>query len=586
MSRYFLDIESNGLLMDATQVWCVVLKNVDTGDSFSFADFSKINLQPMFDDTDELIGHNIIAYDLPVLRKLLGINYEGKVTDTLLISRLLKPDRPGGHSLAEWGLRLGFPKGDFKDFSKYSNEMLEYCKNDVNVTEKLYHKLKSEMSSYGMTGDEECFELENKFAAIINHQIQAGFTLDVKKAEQLLDELTEENETLAAELHGLMPYTRPTIKHELLSETDRQYTYVTLKTMKVVTKDKISPNPGSRQQIADFLISKGWKPEVFTETKQPKVDEKILSTIDIPEAKLISRYFRTQKMMSMIKNDKGGWLNFVRPDTGRVHGDVLTNSTNTGRCSHSKPNMAQVDKKMREVWIPKAGWKLVDVDAAGLEARGLGHYMAPYDGGTFGFLACQPKHIQDIHEENRKIFDMENRDNAKTMLYALIYGAGNKKLGSIYAHDKNTNTKNENVLLHTGKTVRDSIQQSLKGYKELVDDVAKAFKQRGYLKGIDGRPLHPRNDYSALNLLIQSAGAIICKKWLVNLHELMSDPYFARYLTLGEHYNYLANVHDEIVIEVESEEKGKKIIELARKAMELTGQQLHMNVKLDIDENG
>ncbi len=557
MTSYIIDIEADGLLLDATQVWCLVAKNLETGHVFHAVGPDNISTALQILELSEvIIGHNIIMYDLPVLQRLYNFSTKSKKIDTLLMSRLLFPDRDGGHSLAAWGKRVGLYKGDHKDFSKFSQEMLEYCKNDVEVTHMVYQQLKTELTRYPDV-IQQSIEIEHRFAEIINKQVEAGFTLDVVKAEALYNELAVEYNDLYSDLQTKMPKVRKDSHYQevkkkglLLSETEKDYTYITEKTKKVTTKEfqHVLANPGSRQQIAEFLIQKGWKPAEFTETGLPKVDEKTLGGLKIPEAKLIARLFRLQKQMGMIKNENGGWLNYVRKDTGRVHGDVHTNATNTGRCSHSSPNLAQVDKKdlrMRDVWIPQSGMVLVGVDAKSLELRLLGHYLSRYDKGSLAFEAVSG----DIHTHNKEAMQLNKRDSAKTAIYALVYGAGNKKLGKVVGADREDYTNNEFILAKYGRELRESVEENLIGYKQLVDDVQEAFKTRGYLIGLDGRPLHPRSDYAALNLLIQSAGAIIMKQALINFMELTSTIS----AKLGVDFNLVANIHDEVQIECKPE---------------------------------
>ena len=143
--RLVIDIETDGLYDDVTKVWCAVIKDIDKGTVVSVqSKFS--SLKNMLDRATLVIGHNIIDYDLPVLEKILGITYTGEVFDTYTASCLLNPDRKGGHSLEAWGKRLGFAKGDFNDWSKFSSEMLDYCIDDVLLSEKVYYKLEKEIS--------------------------------------------------------------------------------------------------------------------------------------------------------------------------------------------------------------------------------------------------------------------------------------------------------------------------------------------------------------------------------------------------------------------------------------------------------
>ncbi len=578
-----VDLEANGLLMEATTVWCVVTMDLVTEEVRTFTDIPAAI--KYLNTADKLVAHNGLMYDLPVLYRLFGAEFQvSKVVDTLLISRLLLPDRDGGHSLSSWGHRLGFPKGDHTDFTQFSQEMVDYCIQDVRITAKLYRFLQAESAEYGIK-IRQAVELEHKFAYIISRQIMWGFQLNIEKTTKLYDELKEEYDYLYYEMSKHLPDIKVmnhynTLKPEqILSTTDKEYTYVQGKTGKIVTKEfKFeAPNPTSRQQLVNFFKQKyRWHPTEVTEKGNAQISEAILSTLPYSEAKILSRLFRVQKQMGMIHSTTGkGWLSFVNPQTGRVHGSVLTNATNTGRCSHKEPNMAQVDKKdkrMREVWEAADGYKLVGVDASGLELRLLGHYLAHYDKGAFAYQAVEG----DIHTSNQMAMGLAQRDSAKTAIYALVYGAGNAKLGSVYTTDQGCRTNNEMELKRAGGQLRRNIEDNLVGYKTLTEDVTKAFNTRGYLTGLDGRPLHPRTDYSALNLLIQSAGAIVMKQALCLFWDLVMD---SKYVP-GEDFKLVANVHDEIQMEVreglEEELKGLLI-----KAIQDSRQALGLKVAMD-----
>lgn len=561
--KLVFDIEADNLLMDATQVWCLVVQDLDTGEQHSFPkDYIKLGLD-LLDEAELLIGHNIIGYDLPVLKRLFNYEFKGQIFDTLLVSRLIQPDLEGGHSLKAWGQRLGNYKGDFNNFSEYSQEMLDYCRQDVKVTGLLTKKLFADIQESG-PGIKQALKLEHEFARIIALQVTCGFTLDVEKCEDLYQKLETESIDLTSTIGAILPkikhiahYNEVKKNNLLVAEDSISYSYITQKTKKLTTKEfrYDTPNPTSRQQLIKYFQSKGWVAEAFTDKGNAKMSFDILSGMPYEEAKLIARLLRLQKQMGMLKSDSGGWLNHVRKDTGRVHGSVLTLGTNTGRCTHSQPNLAQSDAKdtrMRELWIPKAGWELVGCDASSLELRILGHYLHRYDEGAFAFEVVNG----DIHTYNQHAMGLNERKNAKTAIYGLLYGAGNKKLGEVAVKDLNLFTTDENELSVQGKRVRESVIENLTGYKDLSDNVISAYKSRGYLLGLDGRHLFVRayhdgrnagkpKYHTALNLLIQSAGAIIMKQALINFYNLA----IKRGYEHGVDYNLLANIHDEVQLE-------------------------------------
>jgi len=307
-------------------------------------------------------------------------------------------------------------------------------------------------------------------------------------------------------------------------------------------------NLGSRQQIGEYLQDFGWKPTKFTPHGRPQVDEPILLGIKgIPEAELIAEYILLQKRVAMISGDRG-WLHHVRDD-GRVHGGVRSNGTITGRMTHQAPNMAQVPnlgslygKECRECWTAPTGYKLVGVDASQLELRMLAHYMK--DKEYINEIVNG-----DIHSANQRIAGLESRNQAKTFIYALLYGAGDRKLGSVVGGSASS-----------GKALRRHFFDNLPAFRTLRDKVTRAAA-RGFLKGLDGRKIFVRSEHAALNTLLQSAGALVMKQALVLYDQgLTCDAAF------------VANVHDEWQLEAHescAKEVGELGVECIRKAGEV-----------------
>jgi len=352
MLRYVMDIEANGLMDVADRVWCIVLKNIDTNEVLKFPPHRINHALMEINRADVLIGHNIVLYDLPFLQKMFNIQWMDKVIhDTLIWSRLVYPNREGGHSLRQWGKDLGDYKGDFTDFSQYSHEMLEYCEQDVNLNHKVYNQLKDKIKEFG-----EANQIETEFAKIISQQILSGFPIAVNYAKLLYKTLEEEHNELQDTLRDKMDpvkitAARDTIFKEgrLIKEDQRSYTYITAKTKIIKTAEfKFQePNLNSRKQIVDFFIKKyGWTPKQKTDKGTPQIDEKILNKLPYDEAPLFSRLFRLGKQMAMI-DGPNGWLKYAKQ--GVVHGSVNTNGAVTGRCTHCVP--------MDSSALTRDGWK-------------------------------------------------------------------------------------------------------------------------------------------------------------------------------------------------------------------------------------
>jgi DNA polymerase I-like protein with 3'-5' exonuclease and polymerase domains len=463
-----------------------------------------------------------------------------QVCDTLVLSRLLSPSLEGGHSLAAWGQRLGFPKDDFSDWDGgLTPEMESYCIQDTLVTEKLYLHLTAELNAKKF--EERSIKLEHNVQAIIAKQEENGFKLNERDAITFLTTLQGKLAVLETELQNIFP-----------TKTIERVSEKTGKPLKPI----IEPfNPGSRKQIGERLIEKGWKPEKFTENGQAIVDEGTLEGLDFPEAKAIAEYLLLQKRIAQIKS----WLDVVQPD-GRVHGRVITNGAVTGRMTHHSPNMAQVPscgspygEDCRDLWIVEKGYKLVGIDASGLELRMLAHYMKD---DAYIYEVTQG----DIHTANQKAAGLETRAQAKTFIYAFLYGAGAAKIGKVVG-----------AGAKEGQKLIDSFLENTPKLRVLREKVARISKSEGSLPGLDGRRLHIRSDHAALNTLLQGAGAIVMKQALVILDERLSK--------LDIDYKFVANVHDEWQIEVE-ESDADLVGKLGVQAIESAGRVLEMRCPL------
>jgi len=535
MRKIILDIETNST---HDKIWMCVTREVG-GEVTVWKEAS--GLQKYLDSCDLIIMHNGICFDAPVLKRSWNITMkQSQMYDTLVSSRLLSPSLEGGHSLEAWGQRLGFPKGDFKDWDAgYSPEMEAYCIQDTLVTEKLYKHLTAELTAKKF--EERSIKLEHDVQAIIAKQEENGFKLNEKEAITLLSTLQAKLVLLEAELQSIFP-TKVTPR-------------VSEKTGKEL-KPLIEPfNPGSRKQIGERLQEKGWKPEKFTETGQPIVDEGTLEGLDFPEAKAIAEYLLLQKRIAQIKS----WLDVVKPD-GRVHGRVITNGAVTGRMTHHSPNMAQVPscgspygEECRDLWIVEKGYKLVGIDASGLELRMLAHYMKD---DAYIYEVTQG----DIHTANQKAAGLETRAQAKTFIYAFLYGAGAAKIGKVVG-----------AGAQEGQKLIDSFLENTPTLDVLRKKVANICKLSGSLPGLDGRRLHVRSDHAALNTLLQGAGAIVMKQALVLLDTRLQQ--------LDIDYKFVANVHDEWQIEV-AEDYADMVGKLGVRAIEDAGRVLNMRCPL------
>lgn len=573
----FADVEGDDLYPAVTRLWVVVIG--DDNGRIAYAD------QPGYPSISEglarlraaskILFHNGLGYDFWAINKLYpGTLRRDQVVDSLVLCRMQEPESK--HSLQLLGERVGILKGDHKDFSRFSEQMVTYCLRDVEVLQAYWPRLASYYRAYP-----QAVECEHAVGHILARQEHHGFRLNVGKAQALERVLRSELLAIERKLQGVFP----PITHVRVSE----------KTGKLLKPKVEHFNPGSRQQIAQRLWDKyKWKPTVFTETGQAKIDESTLKECPGGEAKLLIDYFGLQKKLGQLADGDNAWLKLVDKNH-YVHGRVNQCGARTHRMSHFGPNMAQVDSdhRMRECWIPDDGEVLVGCDADSLELRMLAHYLGKYDGGEFAksLLEGRKEDGTDVHSRNQKAAQFHKRDNAKTLIYALLYGAGDAKLGKIVRHDAaEAGVPAKGVDIDLGKKVRARLLTGVKGLSNLVDNIlwyhhgcpknekglrdiekGKPTKPREILPGLDRRPIKSSSQHSALNTLLQSAGAIVMKYALVIFDQ-----------THGHLVNYCANVHDEVQMSVKPEHAdavGQAFAEAIRKAGE------HLDIRCPLKGN-
>ena len=517
--KCILDIETNGFLNEATNVHCIVAYDIDGKKPYVFkGDECRARFPNFARNVSQFIMHNGLSFDAPMLNKLCGTEIkDNSILDTLILSQLFNPMRDGGHSLESWGERFKFPKGSIENFDYYTEDMLEYCKQDVNITYKLYNYLKEEGSKFS----KRSIDLEHRIRKIINDQENFGFYLDIPYATTFMASLQDRSQNIYNQLQEVFP---PIVT------TGRVH-----KRSGKPLKDIIEPfNPASRKQIGERLMELGWEPTKKTDKGNVIVDEDVLSTIDMDEAKLISEYLLLQKRHTQIAS----WVEAVKTD-GRVHGRVLTLRTVTGRMAHTSPNMAQVPavyspfgKECRSCWTVQnpETHSLVGTDASGLELRGLAHFM---DDQNFVNEILNG----DVHTANQKMAGLQNRDQAKTFIYALMYGAGAAKIGLIVGGDSKT-----------GENLISKFMSNMPKFNLLKNKLTKA-SESGMIRGLDGRLLHIRSPHASLNTLIQGSGAVICKQWLVQMIDKIQES--------GVDAKLVASVHDEYQFEVANADTEK-----------------------------
>ena len=563
------DIETNGLLDDLDKVHCLVLKDTSTDKVETYTNNIQDGLKRL-EQADCIIGHNIIKFDLPALKKVYDFNYKGKLRDTLVLTRLIWSDIKerdfqtkdfptkliGRHSLQAWGVRLGNTKGDYTgSWEQFNDEMLSYCIQDVHVTDSLWKKICEKNYS------EESIELEHRLAEIIYQQECNGFKFNTTKAQRLYSELAAKRESLKQELKDSFPDWE--VRTPFIPKVNNKK----LGYRKGIPTEKVQViefNPSSRDHVANRLINlRGWKPKQYTNDGKPKVDEDVLKSLPYPESKVLVEYYTIEKRIGQLAEGRQAWLKLVK--NNRIYGSVNTNGAVTGRATHSHPNVGQVPattvpygKECRELFTVEDDNVLVGIDVSGLELRCLAHFMSRYDNGTY----IKEVLDGDIHTANQKAAGLDTRAQAKTFIYALVYGCGAAKMGEILGKD-----------VKAGKKIIADFMKRTPALKRLIEDVQqKATK--GYIKGLDGRQLKIRSAHKALNTLLQSSGALICKQWIIDVHELIHQH--------NLDCKQVAWVHDEIQIETRKEH-ADELGKLAKQAIRNSEKKFNFRCELDCE---
>lgn len=561
-------------------------------------------------------GHNIIAFDIPVLERITGLAKpdECKPDDSLIRSRVLWPEHGssplpgGGMDLAAWGQALGCPKGDFQGpWNVWSLEMETYCFQDVLVHERIEEKLAA------IPQNELVVRIEQTVSRIIAMQTANGWGFDLDGCDKLIHQLELERAGIMDELAKAFPdkvvrermktpdhyllegsHGNPIGKYPTKSAAEKEakakaktsnlkpwadYFTITPGPMKV--KETIIPfNPDSGQQIVErFKERYGWEPTEFTVNKgtketttTPKTDADVLSKLPYPEAKIILRAADNSKMLEALKDYSTRASN---SRDGNIHGTINVQGAVTGRMTHNQPNTGNVystdaennfDPRVRKLWRPtRKGWKVVGGDAQGLELRMLANRMAKYDGGAYGKILLE----SDIHDANAEILKLAVptivRKNAKTFIYGFIYGAGDAKAGKIVGKGSDVGKKMKNVFL-----------QKLPALGRCIDDAKREAKTTGYVVLLDTRKVPCRHAYAALNTQLQGDGAVVMKVALMCFVDAMKK----RGWKWGADWALMGNIHDEFQVECRpeiAEEVGKLIAWSIGEA----GRRLKCKIQLD-----
>jgi len=585
MQRYIFDIETRGFLdglETPDDLFCITAINIDTGERLAAKLDECEELARKLYVADVLVGHNIFGFDLPALQKTLGWwdrLEDPRDFDTMIAGRLIwsnlfdqdvvrgKAGHPlpknlyGSHSLKAYGLRLGVMKDDYSGgFDSFNEEMFEYAKQDVEVTLALWDRIQQEQYST------RALDLEMAVARLMARQERTGFPFDRDAAQVLLRDLMAEQADIQARLQAAFGSWEVPGDLFVPKANNSKLGYVkgveTRKTGRTVVF-----NPTSRDHIANRLTTLyGWEPKAFTDGGKPKVDETILTQLYKDEGwevcKDLADHFTITKRLGQLSDGNQAWLK--KEKDGRIHGRVITNGAVSGRATHSNPNIAQCPgnrapfgERCRRLFMAPHGRLLVGADASGLELRCLAHYL-----NMLGDTEYAEEVVNgDIHTRNQHAAGLPTRDQAKTFIYALLYGGGNAKIGSIVGKGP-----------QAGAKLKKRFFDAVPALGSLIEVCQIKSNERGHLIGLDGRKLHSRSPHSSLNLLLQSAGGILCKQWLVEM-----DPLFKE---RGLDVQWHAWVHDEVQLSCppdQAEAVGQACQDAMRKVQE------HFDFKCQLD---
>lgn len=577
------DCETDGFLDKMTKLHMIQLGSIDDPtDNVVYGDHPLCD-RPLAEGVDRLRAadrlyfHNGIRFDRPAIERFHpGAVPREKLWDTLIMSQLAFPKR-FQHSLKSWGLDLHVQKDEYTgDYQEITQDFVDYARQDIITGRAMTKHL---LDHIPLPESEEALRTEFSAAYWVWVQEQTGFHLDVAGAEKLYWGLVAKKRDLEAKLRAEFPPRWKSLGLQVSWATNSKFGYTKGSEWTRVVWDEFEPS--NRIKAAERLVELGWKPKEFNQ-RGPVMDDEVLEVLStrFPAAALMREYFGAEKQAAEIGGD-GGWLKNL-DDQGRVHGRVRSLGAYTQRMAHSQPNMAKIPKApgFRDLWIARPGWWLVGCDGEGIQARGMAHYLHPWDGGHYARIIDQGRKEDrsDIHSLNVAGIEKEvgwpaemafghQRDTAKNCNYAVYFGAQDPRLGATYkagimnyAGLRPPRVPNREL----GGAIRRGISHNMRGLffptpnrsKSLSELVEETTKKRKWLKGLDGRRLHPPSPRLALVTLIQSFEAIVMKTALRIWADEMAPKAGLEY---GVHWEMVANVHDEIQFQCPTERMARHV---------------------------
>lgn len=589
MRTVVCDIEADSL--NPTQIWCVVAYDLNSKTEHIFtAQDCLSGLRSFAEGVDVWIGHSFLTYDRPALNKLLGLSIKVKqVRDTLILSRLFNASRENGHSLKAWGEKFGMNKVEHEDWSKFSPEMLERCRVDVQLNVRLWNHLKDK-EQQGYT--DECIQLEHNIQYLLSLQEQNGVAFDYQKAHMLLSTCRKEADEIECTIHK---YFKPKPKLvRVITPKFNKNGELSIVGLRKLGDDAKSIVGGafsllewkelkltSPTQLVERLNEAGWQPVVFNKLSSkmkkegrkqgsPKVCEENLETLPdtAPEAaKLICKYLILNSRCTNIRT----WFEALGSDN-RIHGSVIGLGASTHRMAHRNPNTANIPsiltkmgkvalygKECRECFTveDKINRRIVGVDASGIQLRILAHYMNDEE---YTKAVCEGKKEDgtDIHSVNMRAGNLDSRDIAKRFIYSFLLGAGNRKVEII------TGKPN-------GGKVKQQFLDSLPSLARVYDMALDSF-EIGYMVGLDGRRIQIPSAHKSLAMYLQGGEAVIIKKAYVFAYNQIKKE--------GLDAKFVLCVHDEYQLDCHKD-CAERVGQIVVKAIKDAGKYYNLNCPLD-----
>lgn len=610
------DLEANGLLHEADRVWCGVFKDIHTNEMSKYEPWDIDKMLSHLDSVDVLIMHNGIGYDLPLLRKLYGYEFKGKVVDTLLMSRMQDPNRRlppncpdtkmGPNSVGAWGYRVGRGKPNHDDWDNYSDAMLHRCTEDVEIQHLIYKALLEEGKGLGWRN---AHINSSKLFGILQKQEEYGWLFDKEYAERCIHQLSHWIDRIdrsllpklpnvlvieEAKVKGVPKYVKkPFLKNGKYSASSLTWldnSGLPVGNPRVIGGpfSRVSFRPvdlNSNAETKAYLLEAGWIPEEWNKNADgvrtsPKLSQgEAFEGVQGRGGRLIVKRVQSRHRRSQIE----GWVKSLRDD-GRIS-QVISGIAQTGRLTHkcivNVPGLESFyGKQMRKCFTSKDGYKIVGTDSAGCQNRML---AARVNDPKFTEILVNGDKDKgtSIHQVNQQAikaiagFEVTYR-TSKNLNYAFMFGASDKKLGSMI-----------NGTEGDGAQIRKALLSISPGFENLVESLTEEWRSNakkrpnkwgkldyhgGWIKGLDGRPIFIESEHCILVYMLQSDEAILMQYALVFLQEWLDEKGW----THGEEYGFVANVHDEFQAEVREDlcEEYKK---LANRSIAYAGEYLKIN---------